>query len=868
MQTLRRLTKRLNPLVITPAAKVRVLLWWSCFVLYAATTALDILAADNGEFQLAAARWGILHPPGYPLYTVLGALWVRLVPFGTLPFRLNLMSAVLAATTLVLVAESVGAWAKRLGCRPRAAYVGGLVAVLALAAAPTFWAQATTANIRMPTLLFTAWGFLALAQFTQVDPAQQERALLSLGMALGLGAGHHPSLAFVASGWGLYILVTDPRLILHPRRWYKAAIALAIAWALPQLYLPLRGSMADVPLAPSGLNTWSGFWHHVLARGFSGDMFAFANPHDLALRLPLLPMLFKLQFPPWILIGTFISWVWLMIRRPKLGSLLFISWGVHTFVTLTYRAPQTVEYLMPAYIPVVLTLGLGFSALVRFLRAVTSSHVIWRRIARAVPLLVLMMLLIRLPIRVPNFLILAKDTSVRSRTAPLLEAVPFADSDSAPPLLLADWRWATPLWVLQQVEGQRPDVDVAYVYPVADQDYEQVWLARAEAAAHRPILTTHRYAWEGWTFAPVGGGYRLFRRPLTELPASLGMTSLTHDLGPVRLVGYRIEGEPKPGRRIILRVAWQATGAQDPAPSFTARLWTPVGELVAQDDRFLGNDTEVREIRFATFTLLVPLGHCTETLNPVVGAYTLEEGGFKDLGSASLPPLAMKCDFPRLPTTHPTAGWVTGGGPFLRGVDYDVNGDLATAYLHWCGPGRALRITSGEAQAGVLPLRVGQCQTVQVPVPVGQKPTFNLQRLDGTPVTLLTVLLPKPRSGQRYIPFGNELLLISNRYVWRARQQVVDLRWRSMRPLVDDYAVSVRLLAEDGMWLGMHDFQPALSDVPTLKWVVRGLTVLDPHPFSPLEISPAHVSVTVYERFRLTPLPSTYGFVTTFPVGE
>jgi hypothetical protein len=42
-------------------------LWGVFFVLYALTTVRDVLPADSGEFQLAAARWGILHPPGYPL---------------------------------------------------------------------------------------------------------------------------------------------------------------------------------------------------------------------------------------------------------------------------------------------------------------------------------------------------------------------------------------------------------------------------------------------------------------------------------------------------------------------------------------------------------------------------------------------------------------------------------------------------------------------------------------------------------------------------------------------------------------------------------------------------------------------------------
>ncbi len=42
--------------------------------------------------------------------------------------------------------------------------------------------------------------------------------------------------------------------------------------------------------------------------------------------------------------------------------------------------------------------------------------------------------------------------------------------------------------------------------------------------------------------------------------------------------------------------------------------------------------------------------------------------------------------------------------------------------------------------------------------------------------------------------------------------------------------VSTRLLDADGTWLGMHDIQPGLGAIPTLKWVTRGDLVRDPHP--------------------------------------
>ncbi|MFH1086841.1 MAG: DUF2723 domain-containing protein, partial [Chloroflexota bacterium] len=45
--------------------------------LYVSTLAPSVLPADSGEFQLVSGVLGIAHPPGSPLYTLLGGLFAR-----------------------------------------------------------------------------------------------------------------------------------------------------------------------------------------------------------------------------------------------------------------------------------------------------------------------------------------------------------------------------------------------------------------------------------------------------------------------------------------------------------------------------------------------------------------------------------------------------------------------------------------------------------------------------------------------------------------------------------------------------------------------------------------------------------------------
>lgn len=833
----------------------RAILWVTFFILYAATTARDILPADSGEFQLVAATLGIAHPPGYPLYTMIGALWVRLFPLGSIPFRLNLLSAALAATTLLLTSEAVQLWARSWRLPARAARIGGLLSALLLGSAATFWAQSTIANIRMPTLLFTAWGFLALAHYRHAKKApQQQSALIELALALGLGVGHHPSLAFVALGWALYLLLLDPRLYLQPRRWWKAALVTLLAWTIPQLYLPLRGSMAGVMLDPGNLGSWQGFWNHVLARGFGGDMFAFANVADLTQRLPLLPTLFRMQFAPLFLAGISLGWIWLCVKHWKLGVAFLATWGVHTFITITYRAPQTVEYLAPVYIPMAITFGLSCAALITYARQSARSKPLLKYGGYAVGALIGAALLLPYPRHIPDFTILALDTSTRERMAPLLDTAPTQAK------ILADWRWATPLWVLQQVENRNPDAEVSYVYPLKDMDYAEVWqMLAADTPSEQPLFSTHAYAWEDWVFAPLGGGYRLYRRPLEALPEGLGFTPHVTDLGSVRLLGYQIQGQAQPGKQIDLRLAWQATQEHTDAPSFTGRIWDANAGLLAQADRNLGHDSAPGEVRFTKLTLQLPWDRCTAVAYPDIGVYTVQNGEFTDLGSTSLPEIAMDCTFPTLPTQnfHPGIVW---GGPWLRGVDYNVDGsENRSAFLHWCGPGKGLIVHSGGQSAFVHPLGVGQCQSVSLPLSAGENLTLQLTRPDGAAAQLISTPFTAPKEGSRYLPYGDKIVLVGSRTRQRDAQFVVDLQWRTSSPIVDDYAISVRFWDEGTQSQSMHDSQPALGALPTLKWVTRDMRLLDPHPFD-TEI-PENISVVVYERFLLTALHTSAGDV-------
>jgi len=71
--------------------------------LYARTLAPDVLGGDAGELQFVPWILSLAHPTGYPLQTLLGHLWARLLPWGTVAWRANLLSAAAGSAGVALL---------------------------------------------------------------------------------------------------------------------------------------------------------------------------------------------------------------------------------------------------------------------------------------------------------------------------------------------------------------------------------------------------------------------------------------------------------------------------------------------------------------------------------------------------------------------------------------------------------------------------------------------------------------------------------------------------------------------------------------------------------------------------------------------
>ncbi|HTX59212.1 MAG TPA: DUF2723 domain-containing protein, partial [Verrucomicrobiae bacterium] len=193
---------------------------------YAAMAARDVAFGDGPELTAAAIRNGVAHPPGYPLWILLGHA-ASLLPLGSLALRVNLTAALYHAVAVALVYASAFVLVRRRGA--------ALIAALALGfGSPVFVSWSLQAEVFSLDDAFAA--AILLLCLLWLGQGRRWRLIVPLGALFGLGLSNQQSLIALAPlplwpAWcGRHALPRDRRL--------AAALVLAAALLIAGFCLP------------------------------------------------------------------------------------------------------------------------------------------------------------------------------------------------------------------------------------------------------------------------------------------------------------------------------------------------------------------------------------------------------------------------------------------------------------------------------------------------------------------------------------------------------------------------------------------------------------------------------------------------------
>ncbi|HEC36311.1 MAG TPA: DUF2723 domain-containing protein [Anaerolineae bacterium] len=302
---------------------------------------------DSIEYQITTLVLGVSHPPGYPLYTGLGRLFVALLPWRNAAFRLNLLSAVCSALTVALV--------QQVTYRLTRSILLSLFGALSLAVAVRFWYQANYAELYPLNGAFVAATTLALLAWMQT----RRPALYFLSAGLyALNFGVNAPAVVLLPMWFFAVLVTDHRMLTRPRNLVLTALIVLVA-AAQYLYVPLR-AFQHPPFCNYCPENWSEVPAFLSGREWWGIAFG-VQPRYYLQRWADSGYQLMLQFwPVGVLLGA--VGLWNLVReRTRLGVLFLLGLVGEWFFVVTYDVVDWADFMHPLYIlfAPLLAVGLG-----------------------------------------------------------------------------------------------------------------------------------------------------------------------------------------------------------------------------------------------------------------------------------------------------------------------------------------------------------------------------------------------------------------------------------------------------------------------------------------------------------------------------
>ncbi len=175
---------------------------------------------DCGEFIACAHILGIPHPPGTPLFMLIGRFFSMLIPFGEVAWRVNIVSSVSSAFAVMfgylIVTWVIRKWYKRVDTIYKRAtvYIGGVTGALFMAFSRTFWNNAVEAEVYgLSMLIMTASIYLILKWTDNRRKPEGEKYIYAFAFLSVLALGIHMTSFLVVPIAFLFMLVIDRRLI-------------------------------------------------------------------------------------------------------------------------------------------------------------------------------------------------------------------------------------------------------------------------------------------------------------------------------------------------------------------------------------------------------------------------------------------------------------------------------------------------------------------------------------------------------------------------------------------------------------------------------------------------------------------------------
>ncbi|MCB4792766.1 MAG: DUF2723 domain-containing protein [Elusimicrobia bacterium] len=333
---------------------MKITLFLLVVAIYVISSPPALMTGDGGEFITSACTLGISHPPGFPLYCLLGKLF-SLIPASNSAWRITFSSVIFSALNSVLLFILVFKLTKNTWV----SFFGGII----YAVNATVWSQALVAKV-YPLNAFMIIACLIFLLKWQRDGDNRYFYLFGLLFGISL-ANHYPLMAVASPAYLVLILLNYRSLTLKDM---AISTGFFISGLFIYAYLPIRSAMSP-PNNWGNPHNLSNFLSHVIRKQYKvlelGQAVAFNEKAKfIANYFYELYRQFNLFIIPAV-IG-----LWVSFKNDKRSFLSFVLLFLTNSIMLTYvlqfsfnpeRLTIVKVYYIPSYIAFVVFLSIGLN---------------------------------------------------------------------------------------------------------------------------------------------------------------------------------------------------------------------------------------------------------------------------------------------------------------------------------------------------------------------------------------------------------------------------------------------------------------------------------------------------------------------------
>jgi tetratricopeptide (TPR) repeat protein len=210
------------------------------FIIYFRTMAPTVSFWDCGEFIACSYILGIPHPPGTPLFVLLGRVFTLIPLFGQIAARVNFISVLTSALTVwlcyLLIVKLVNYWQKdsspgfilsenQSSWIKVGKYVGGVTGSLFLAFSNTFWSNAVEAEVYGASMfLMLLILYLGLLWMDNRSTPKGDKLLILISYLGFLSIGIHMTVFLIMPAIFLLVVLVDKEKLLDWRFWITGLV--------------------------------------------------------------------------------------------------------------------------------------------------------------------------------------------------------------------------------------------------------------------------------------------------------------------------------------------------------------------------------------------------------------------------------------------------------------------------------------------------------------------------------------------------------------------------------------------------------------------------------------------------------------------